>query len=100
MNAFTTVKSADAIRTFMPDIDEAEYELRAKLQTLRNCAAAMIAKTESDTARAMAWFCSDYATSHIYAGVTHAELNEITRFCNRLLVTAMNAEAIDEGMRS
>ena len=100
MNAFTTIKSADAIRTFIPGIDEAEYELRAKLQTMRNCAAAMIAKTESNTARALAWICSDYSTSHIYAGVTDAELNEITRICHRLLVTAMHAEAIDEGTRS
>lgn len=100
MNALTAIKSADAIRTFMPGIDEAEYKLRAKLQTMRNCAAAMIAKTQSDTARALAWICSDYATSHVYAGSSHLELQETISFCNRLLVTAMQVEAIDEGARA
>ena len=99
MNAFTAINSADAIYTFMPGIDEAEHKLRAKLQTMRNCAAAMIAKTESDTARALAWLCSDYATAHVYAGGTHAELTEIARLCNQLLITAMHAEAVDEGMQ-
>ena len=100
MNAVTAVRKPDDIQTFLPGICEEEYQLRSKVGSMRNCAAAMIAKTESDTARALAWICSDYAISHVYAGATHAELTEIIRFCNRLLVTAMQAEAIDEGGRT
>ena len=96
MNAFTTIQPADPIRTFMPGIDDAEYEARAKLQTMRNCAAALIAKTDSDTARALAWTCSEYATAYLYAGVDHDTLSEVGRFCNRLMLTAMQAETIDD----
>ena len=97
MNAFTTISKADDIQTFLPGIGEEEYQLRDKVRSMRNCAAALIVKTHSDTARALGWICSDYATAHIYAGVDHAALAEIIRFCNRLLVTAMQAEAIDGG---
>ena len=97
MNAFTAIKAADDIRTFLPGIDEAEYELRAKLRTMRNCASALIAKTDSDTARALAWTCSEYATAYIYAGTDNDTLSEVGRFCNRLMLTALQAETIDDG---
>lgn len=96
MNALIVIRKADDIQTFLPGIGEEEYQLRAKVGSMRNCAAAMIARTQSDTARALAWICSDYAVSYVYAGATHAELHEIGSFCNRLLITAMQAEAIDE----
>ena len=95
MNAFTAIKAADDIRTFLPGISETEYELRAKLRTMRNCASALIAKTDSDTARALAWTCSEYATAYVYAGADHDTLSEVGRFCNRLMLTAMQAENID-----
>ena len=97
MNAHSAIKKADDILTFLPGIDEAEYQVRAKLRTMRNCAAAMIAKTDSDTARALAWTCSQYATAYVYAGADHDTLSEIGRFCNRLMLTAMQAETIDDG---
>lgn len=97
MNAFTSIKPADDIITFLPGIGQDEYDLRAKLRSMRNCAAAMIAKTESDTARALAWTCSEYATAYVYAGADQETLSEVGRFCNRLMLTAMQAEAIDEG---
>ena len=97
MNAFTAVDKSDDILTFLPGISAAEYALRSKLRTMRNCSAALIARTDSNTARALAWLCSDYSTEHLYAGVDHATLAEVIRFCHRLLVTAMQAEAIDGG---
>jgi len=97
MNAFTSIQKSDAIRTFLPGISDAEHEIRAKLETMHNCASAMIAKTDSDTARALAWTCSQYATAYIYAGASTEALNEVARFCNRLMLTAMQAEAIDDG---
>lgn len=100
MNAFTTIKAADDIRTFIPGIDEAEYELRAKLRTMRNCASALIAKTDSDTARALAWTCSEFATAYVYAGADNDTLSEVGRFCHRLMLTAMQAENIDGGRQA
>ena len=96
MNAVTAITKADAIHTFLPGIGDEEYQLRAKLQTMRNCAAALIAKTDSDAARALAWTCSEYATAYLYAGVDHDTLSEVGRFCNRLMLTAMQAETIDD----
>ena len=95
MNAFTTISKPDDIQTFLPGISEEEYQLRAKLRTMRNCASAMIAKTDSDAARALAWTCSEYATAYVYAGADHDTLSEVGRFCNRLMLTAMQAENID-----
>lgn len=97
MSVVNKCKPADDLHTFLPGIEPEEYEIRAKLRTIRNCAAAFIAKTGSDTARALAWTCSDYATSYVYAGADKDTLNEVGRFCHRLMVTAMQAEGIDEG---
>ena len=95
MNAFTTIEPADDIRTFLPGIGAAEYELRAKLRSMRNCASALIAKTDSDSARALAWTCSEYATAYLYSGCDDGTLEEVGRFCNRLMLTAMQVETID-----
>lgn len=85
----------DEIYIFLPDIDDTEYQLRAKLRTMRNCSAALIANTDSDTARDLAWQCSHYATAHIYSRADNNALEEICRFCKRLMVVAMQVEAID-----
>jgi hypothetical protein len=100
MNAFTAIQKSDAIRIFRSGISDAEYALRAKLQTMRNCASAMIAKTDSDTARALAWMCSEYVTAYIYASAHNDTLEQVAHFCHRLMVTAMQAEAIDDGAMS
>ena len=95
MNACTAFDKLDDIRTFLPGISEAEYELRANLRSKRNCASAVIANTESDTARALAWMCSEYATAYVYASVDPNTLKEVTRFCHRLMRTSMQAETVD-----
>ena len=97
MNAFTTIDKSDDILTFLPGISADEYDLRAKLRTMRNCSSALIANTDSDTARALAWTCSYYATAYVYSGANNDTLTEVGRFCNRLIVTAMQAELIDDG---
>ena len=96
-NPCTAVDSKDDILTFLPGIGSDEYEIRAMLRTMRNCAGAMISKTDSDTARALAWICAEYATEYIYSGARIDKLSEIGRFCNRVMVTAMQAELIDDG---
>jgi hypothetical protein len=96
MNAFTAIEPSDDILIFLPGTSDAEYELRAKLRTMRNCASAMIARTDSTTARELAWTCSDYATSYIYARHDNETLSEVAQFCKRLMVTALQAENIDD----
>ncbi len=95
MNAHTTIEPADDICTFLPGIGEEEYERRAKLRSLRNAAAAMIAATESDTARGLAWIASDYITTAIYAPASPEALDDLAKFATRLMLTAMQAEKID-----
>lgn len=87
---------ADDIRIFLPGIGNVEHSLRANLRTFRNCASAMIARTDSDTARGIAWECCNYANAFIYAGASEATLRDIGQFCNRLMITAMQAERIDD----
>lgn len=70
MNAMTSIAAAkplDDIRCFLPGIDDAEYALREKLRRHRNVAAAMLATTESPTARQFAWVVNDYVSELIFA---------------------------------
>ena len=85
----------DDIRTFLPGIGADEYDLRAKLRSHRNVAAAVIAKTESPTARQLAWIVTEYTAETIFAPMDHAFLAEVGKFCTRLLVTAMQAERLE-----
>jgi hypothetical protein len=88
----------DSITIFLPAIGADEYKLRARLNELQRIAAALIGKTECETARWLAQFCSEYATAFIYASVEQDVLTDIGRFCHRLLVAAMQAEAISDRM--
>jgi|GEM_PF-1433634 len=85
----------DEIRTFLPGIGEAEYELRAKLRALRNTASAMVSNTESNTARQLAWIVVEYATPTLYAPGTPVAFADLNKFCTRLMLTAMQAENMD-----
>ncbi|MGN3974205.1 hypothetical protein [Tsuneonella sp. SYSU-LHT278] len=87
-----TAFEREDIRTFLPTIGQEEYARRAKLRSLRNAAAAMISATESNMARQLAWFASDYATEVLYAP---AALDDLTKFCTRPMLTAMQAEKLD-----
>jgi hypothetical protein len=99
MSAVATAERLDDIRTFLPGISEAEYERRAKLRSLRNTAVALATKTESGTARQLAWTASDYAHALMYAPADDAALAETARFCTRIMVCAMQAEQMaDEGI--
>ncbi|OBX20290.1 hypothetical protein A9995_00725 [Erythrobacter sp. QSSC1-22B] len=94
MNAQTAIKP-DEITTFLGSIPAEEFEKRSKLRSLRNAAAAMIASTESDTARALAWFATEYATQALYSpGATQA-LDDLNKLCTRFMLTAIQAEQID-----
>lgn len=99
MNAVTTIEAAtrDDILLLLPGIDpdSEEYAARARLRGQRNAMSALIATTESDTARGLAWLVVEYATVHLYAAADLERLCEIGRFCHRLSLTAMQAQDID-----
>lgn len=94
MNAVASI-AQDDILTFLPGIPDEEHAKRALLRSYRNAATAMIASTQSDIARGLAWTASEYATGALYSpGAVHA-LDELNKLCKRLMLTAMQAEQID-----
>lgn len=101
MNALATIeRPLDEIRTFLPSIGEEEYERRAKLRSYRNAATGMIALTQCDTARQLAWIAVEYATPCLYAPAPPGGLDALNLLCSRLLKTAMSAETLDDLLRS
>ena len=95
MNAIATSGMLDDIATFLPGIAPDEYERRSKLRSLRNVAGAMIARTESPTARQLAWICSEFTTELVYSPAGLALLDDVAKFCNRLMITALHAERLE-----
>ena len=94
-DAISTIQPLDDIATFLPGIDPDEYERRSKLRSLRNMAGAMIAQTDSPTARQLAWICSDYTTEFVYSHADEALLDDVAKLCNRLMITALHAERLE-----
>ena len=88
----------DDIVLFAPSCETGteEYLLRARLRGQRNAMSALIVRTQSETARGLAWLVVEYATQHLYAAASLDRLREIGRFCHRLSLTAMQAEDIDQ----
>lgn len=85
----------DDIITFLPGISEEEYQVRAKIRSHRNAAGAIIAQTESSTARQLAWIASDWATEAVYTPAETNLLRDVAKLCSRLLITAMQAERLE-----
>ncbi len=94
MTVQTEIK-ADEIYTFMGHIPAEEYERRAKLRSYRNAASGMIASTECDTARQLAWLVVEYATPNLYADAPAEWLDKLNLLSKRLMLTAMQAEEMD-----
>ena len=89
----------DDILTFLPGIPAEEYEHRSKLRSYRNAASAMIANTECRDARCLAWMATEAITRLIYAPAECEELAELGTFARRLMLTAMQAEQLqDKGL--
>ena len=86
----------DDIALLVGEMPATEREQREKLRGYRNAAQAMIAKTECPTARQLAWLASDYAGAVVYSAMPEDGLAEIAKFTRRLMVTAMQAEAITD----
>jgi len=95
MNAVTSIEPADDLATLLPGCAGEERELREKLRAQRNAMSALVATTESDTARQLAWLVVEYVTANLYAPVDLDSLRELRRFCHRLGLVAMQAEDID-----
>lgn len=91
----TIANDRDDISLFLPGLSIEEREKRVLLRGYRNAATAMIASTESNNARALAWMANDYVTGSLYnTGATYA-LDDLNKLCRRLMLTAMQAEEID-----
>lgn len=87
--------AADDILTLMGPIPDDEYERRSKLRSYRNAASAMIAKTESGTARALAWTAIEWISPWLYAPAPLDFLDKLETLVSRLLRTAITAEDLD-----
>ena len=87
----------DDILTFLPGISDEEYAHRAKLRSLRNTAAAMIAESRSADARTLAWVCSDRVTEFIYAPAPLWLLDKVAKLCTRTIVVASDTHGFDYG---
>lgn len=99
MSAAATVP-LDEIRTFLGSIPAEEYERRAKLRSYRNAASALVARTESDTARALAWQVIEWASPWLYQpGAPLEWLDQLNTLAKRLMLTAMQAESMDDLLR-
>lgn len=86
----------DPLRTILGELPADEYERRAKLMAYRNAASGMIAQTQSDTARALAWMASDWISPFLFDRAAPVEfLDRVTVLVARLLKTAISAEEID-----
>ncbi len=98
MNAISTIAPAsvaDEILVFMPGIKPEELEIRAKLRRYRNVATALIARTESPTARQQAWIVVEYATETMFLPASAEFLADVSKFCARTMICAMHAERLE-----
>jgi hypothetical protein len=90
----------DTIRTFLGAIPNDEHERRRKLESYRNAAMALVSRTECDTARALGWQVIEWAAPWLYApGVPLEWLDQLNQLAKRLLVTAMQAEQMEDLLR-
>jgi hypothetical protein len=90
----------DTITTFLGAIPDDERERRAKLESYRNAAMALIARTQCDTARFLAWQVIEWAAPWLYqAGVPLEWLDRLNTLAKRLMLTALQAEEMDHLLR-
>ena len=93
MNAPVTI---DPLRTILGELPADERDRRAKLMAYRNAASAMIAQTQSDTARWLAFVACDWINPFLFDRAVPVEfLDRLTVLVSRLLKTAISAEEID-----
>lgn len=89
----------DEIPVFLGKIPLEEYERRAKLRSHRNAASALVAYTQSDTARALAWIVIDWASPWLYQpGLSLEWLDQLNKLSNRLMLTAIQAQSMEDQM--
>lgn len=95
MNARATIP-LDAIRTFLGAIPDDEHERRRKLESYRNAASALVARTDCDTARQLAWLVIEWATPFLYTPAPLEWLEQLNQLAKRLMLTALQAEQMDD----
>ena len=90
----------DAVLELAPPSTPAAMEWRRKLHSIGNAASALIASTQSPEARQLAWIAVEWASATKFAPLPETNLAEIFRFCRRLMVTAVQAEAINDDLEA
>jgi hypothetical protein len=98
MKALTTMKLSP-VEVFMGPLPDDEREVREKLRSYREAATAMIAKTQSDTARILAWQAIEWISPNLYAPAPVEFLEQLRQLVSRLLRTAITAEEAERYMR-
>ena len=86
----------DPVAELAPPSTPAEMELRRLLHGTANAASAMIARTESPEARQLAWMAVEWASAAKFERLAEAGLAEIAKFTKRLMIVAVQAEAIND----
>lgn len=98
MNAPIKIKLSP-VEVFMGPLPDEERELREKLRSYREAASAMIATTQSDTARILAWQAIEWLSPWLYAPAPMPWLEKLSRLVSRLLRTAITAEDLEAFLR-
>ena len=98
MNAPAAVP-LDTIRTFLGHVPEDEHERRRKLESYRNAASALVARTDCDTARQLAWLVIDWVSPNLYAPAPLEWLDQLNQLAKRLMLTALQAEQMHDMMK-
>lgn len=87
----------DPIGTFMPWCIGLEKRLRQRLLTAREFASLKVAKTSSNTARALYWMIIESVSCTLYVSLKPEELQELVNYCLRLAMCANFAEGWEAG---
>ena len=98
MTIQTAIKP-DEIYTFLGTIPDDEYERRAKLRSYRNAASAMLAPTQSNTARHLAWEVIEWVSPNLYSPCPLEWLDKLNQLAKRLMLTAIQAQEMDDLLR-
>jgi hypothetical protein len=85
----------DSIRTFMGNIPDDEHEQRRRIQTCRNAGTVKATRTESPSARALAWMVAETASEWLYAPASVEWLEQVTAYLLTLLRAADQAELLE-----
>lgn len=88
--------TSDPIATLMPRCtDPAEPEARRRLMLARELSSAKVPHLPPGHALQLFWLIIEAATAWVYAPATLEQLDDVVRYCRRLLLCARSAHSRD-----